>query len=235
MSVSAPMVRQVESAARPHVVTDRAEVAKPLDAESREWLRGLRAEGAARDAAVARLHALLLRAARFETGRRRASHPHLRGDLDDIAQEAADDALIAVLARLDDFRGLSRFTTWAYKFALYQASVKVRRRAWQGREIPVEDEAWGVLASGALEPDEEAEQSELLDAIRDGIADALTPHQRRVLVALAIDEVPIDVLAERLKTTRGALYKTLHDARRKLRRHLAESGHSLGGPSEELS
>ena len=81
-----------------------------------------------RDEAVARLHELLLRAARFETGRRKASHPHLRGDIDEIAQEAADDALLSVLARLDDFRGLSRFTTWAYKLALYQASVKVRRR-----------------------------------------------------------------------------------------------------------
>jgi RNA polymerase sigma-70 factor (ECF subfamily) len=206
-----------------------------LDAESRAWLRDLRSDGAARDDAVARLHALLLRAARFETGRRRASHPHLRGDLDDIAQEAADDALLAVLARLDDFRGLSRFTTWAYKFALYQTSVKVRRRAWQGREVPVEDEAWGVLASAAAEPGEAAEQSDLLRAIRTGIAEALTPRQRSVLVALALNEVPIDVLAERERTTRGALYKTLHDARRKLRRYLEESGHALGGHTEEMS
>jgi RNA polymerase sigma-70 factor (ECF subfamily) len=206
-----------------------------LDAESRVWLRDLRADGAARDDAVARLHALLLRAARFETGRRRASHPHLRGDLDDIAQEAAADALLAVLARLDDFRGLSRFTTWAYKFALYQASVKVRRRAWQGREVPVDDEAWGVLSSAAAEPGEAAEQSDLLRAIRAGIAEALTPRQRSVLIALALNEVPIDVLAERERTTRGALYKTLHDARRKLRRYLEESGHALGGYTEEMS
>jgi len=211
------------------------DVAPELDADSREWLRGLRAEGPLRDATIARLHALLLRAARFETGRRKTTHPHLRGDLDDIAQEAADDALLAVMARLDDFRGLSRFTTWAYKFAVYQASVKVRRRAWQGREIPVEEDAWAVVSAGSPGPAEAAEQTELLHAIHTGIEEALTPHQRSVLVALALNEVPIDVLAERLQTTRGALYKTLHDARRKLRRYLAESGHAHGELVEEVS
>ncbi|HET9287865.1 MAG TPA: sigma-70 family RNA polymerase sigma factor [Gaiella sp.] len=216
-------------------VTHAPEPTRALDADSRRWLEELRGEGVVRDEAVARLHELLLRAARFETGRRKASHPHLRGDIDEIAQEAADDALLSVLSRLDDFRGLSRFTTWAYKFALYQASVKVRRRAWQGREIPVEDEAWSVLSSAGLEPDQEAEQSELLAAIQTGIAQALTPHQRRVLVALALNGVPIDVLAERLQTTRGALYKSLHDARRKLRAYLADAGHAVGEPLEEVS
>ena len=236
MSAVATIVQRMEPAASLAASAVDGEGVEPtLDAESRAWLRDLRAEGPALDDAVARLHALLLRAARFETARRRASHPHLRDDLDDIAQEAADDALLAVLSRLDDFRGLSRFTTWAYKFALYQASVKVRRRAWQGREVPVEDETWGLLASAAAEPGEAAEQGELLRAIRDGIAEALTPRQRSVLVALALNEVPIDVLAERERTTRGALYKTLHDARRKLRRYLEESGHALGGHTEEMS
>ena len=234
MSATAPIVSRMESAARPPVAIDEERRA-PLDDGSAAWLRDLRGDGPVRDRAVERLHALLLRAARFETGRRRTSHPHLRGDLDDIAQEAADDALLAVLSRLDDYRGLSRFTTWAYKFALYQASVKVRRRSWQGREIPVEDEAWNVLASAEALPEDEAEQSELLGAIRDGIAAALTPHQRTVLVALALNDVPIDVLAERLQTTRGALYKTLHDARRSLRRHLAAAGHAVGEQRKEVS
>jgi RNA polymerase sigma-70 factor (ECF subfamily) len=189
----------------------------------RDWLRSLRASGAERDDAVARLHELLLRAARFEVARRRPTMPHLRGnELDDIALEAADDALMSVLARLDDFRGESRFTTWVYKFALLEAAVKLRRRAWQGREVPLEPETWSLFGSDALEPDEQAEQSELLRAVQTGIEEALTPHQRRVLVALALNGVPIDVLAERLSTTRGALYKTLHDARRKLREHLGE-------------
>jgi RNA polymerase sigma-70 factor (ECF subfamily) len=202
-----------------------AALAPTLDDESRTWLRELRAGGPTEDGAVARLHALLLRAARFEVARRRPSLPHVRGDeLEDIATEAADDALMSVLRRLDDFRGASRFTTWVYKFALLEAAVKLRKRAWQGREVPLEPETWGLFSSAGLEPDAEAEQTELLSTLQSAINDVLTLHQRRVLIACAVNGVPIDVLAERLETTRGALYKTLHDARRKLRDHLNERG-----------
>ncbi len=219
-------VRQVESTtSRPAASTEAAPV---LDPESREWLRSLRGDGRKHDEAVARLHDLLLRAARFECARRRPTLPHLRGnDLDDIANQAADDALVSILARLDKFRGASRFTTWAYKFALLEAAVKLRRRAWQGREVPLEPETWSLFSSADIEPDESAEQSELLDTLQQAITEVLTPHQRRVLVALALNGVPIDVLAERLNTNRGALYKTLHDARRKLRGHLDTLGLSL--------
>jgi RNA polymerase sigma-70 factor, ECF subfamily len=196
--------------------------APALDAASREWLRALRADGATRDEAVARLHALLLRAARFEAARRRGRLPHLPDELEEIAHEAAGDALISVLARLDDFRGESRFTTWVYKFALLETAVKLRKRAWQGRELPLEPEAWNVFESVGLAPPEQVDQSELLSTLQAAIGEVLTPHQRRVLVAVTLNGVPIDVLAERLDTTRGALYKTLHDARQKLRTHLAE-------------
>ena len=200
-----------------------------LDEDSRVWLRDLRsADGATRDEAIARLHALLLRAARFECARRRPTLPHLRGnDLDDLANQAADDALVSVFARLDDFRGASRFTTWVYKFALLEAAVKLRKRSWQGREVPLEPETWSLFTSAGIEPEAEVEQSELLATIQQAIAEILTPHQRRVLVALALNGIPIDVLAERLGTNRGALYKTLHDARRKLRKHLQEQGLSV--------
>jgi RNA polymerase sigma-70 factor, ECF subfamily len=205
-----------------------------LDDESRAWLRNLRAEGPTKDEAVASLHALLLRAARFECARRRPALPHLRGnDLDDIANQAADDALVSVLARLDDFRGASRFTTWVYKFALLEAAVKLRKRSWQGREVPLEPETWSLFSSAGIEPSEEAEQSELLATLQRAIAEVLTPHQRRVLIALALNGIPIDVLAERLSTNRGALYKTLHDARRKLRKHLDEQGLSFDALLEE--
>jgi RNA polymerase sigma-70 factor (ECF subfamily) len=183
----------------------------------------LRAEGRPQQLALERLHALLLRAARFEIARRRPSLPHLRGDeLDDIALEAANDAALSVLRRLDEFRGESRFTTWAYKFALLEAAVKLRKRAWQGREVPLEPERWTVLASAGATPAASAEQRELLARLQHAIQELLTPHQRQILVAVALNGVPIDVLAERLNTTRGALYKTLHDARRKLREHLEE-------------
>ena len=200
-------------------------VGTPVDGDSRVWLERLRSTGAERDEAIGELHGLLLRAASFEVGRRRAGLPHLRGgDLEDLAQQSADDALMALVDKLDEFRGESRFTTWAYKFALYEAAAKVRRRAWQGREIPLTADAWPLMADTRAGPHEDAETGELLAALRDEIERALSPHQREVLVALALNEIPIDVLAERLNTTRGALYKTLHDARRKLRGALAARG-----------
>jgi RNA polymerase sigma-70 factor (ECF subfamily) len=194
-------------------------------AQSEAWLSALRSDGAERERAVAKLHELLLRASRFELGRRRAALSHVRGEeLEDIAMQAADDALMAVLSKLDEFRGASRFTTWAYKFALLEAGVKLRRRAWQGREVVLEPEGWAGFADRGSTAHEELERSELLGALHDAIGEVLTPRQRQVFVALAVNEVPIDVLAERLETTRGALYKTLHDARAKLRRELAAAG-----------
>jgi RNA polymerase sigma-70 factor (ECF subfamily) len=190
----------------------------PLDAESQAWLDALRSEGHVREEAVVRLHALLLRAARFEVARRRAASGG--NDLDDIALQSADDALVAVLAKLDDFRGRSRFTTWAYKFALLEAAVKMRRRPWHGRELPLEPERWPYVADATASPEADAEQSELLQAVRRAIDEELTPHQREVLVAVALNGVPIDVVAERRGSSRGAVYKTIHDARRKLRRRL---------------
>jgi len=204
-----------------------------LDDSSRAWIEELSSEGPDRDAALARLHAVLMRAARFEVRRRAGAVGHLRGgDLEDVALQSADDALVAVLAKLDRFRGQSRFTTWAYKFALLEAAVKIRRLAWQGREIPQEPEQWPRFASAAASPQEATERGELLEAISRAIDAELTPHQRQVFVALALNEVPIDVMAERLGTTRGALYKTLHDARRKLRLAVEEQGHAVGPASE---
>jgi RNA polymerase sigma-70 factor, ECF subfamily len=190
-----------------------------------EWHLDLHAQGARRDEAVAHLHGLLLRAARFEVFRRRGSVPQLSAvELDELAEEAADDAAISVLRRLDDFRGESNFRTWAYKFALLEASVKVRRRAWRDREVTLEPEHWESLAHAGPGPEDDAENAALLAAVRDGIRTALTPRQRQVLVAAVLEGVPIDVLADRLGSNRNALYKVLHDARRRLREHVAAAG-----------
>ncbi|HEY0318877.1 MAG TPA: sigma-70 family RNA polymerase sigma factor [Solirubrobacterales bacterium] len=197
----------------------------PGGAISRRLHERLGGDGHEREAAVLELHTLLLKAARFELNRRRDSLPHLGGDdCEDLAQQSADDALLAVLRKLGEFRGESRFTTWAYKFALLEAGVKVRRRAWQGREVPLEDEAWATLADAGAAVPRQAEDRELIGALRAEIERSLTTRQREVLVAVALNDVPIDVLAERLGSNRGALYKTLHDARKKLRRSLAERG-----------
>ena len=200
------------------------------------WLTVLRADGPEREQAIARLHELILRATRFELARRRAALSHVRGEeLEDLALQAANDALVAVLAKLDDFRGASRFTTWVYKFALLEAGVKLRRRAWQEREVVLDDAAWQVFADRGSAVGARLERAEVLERLKAEIETALTPHQRRVFVALALNEVPIDVLAERLGATRGALYKTLHDARKKLRRGLAEQGLAEADDEEEWS
>ena len=204
------------------------------DLESVDWLRALSGTGPERDGAVARLHALLLRAARGEVARRRAVPDIGERERDDLAMQAADDALVAVLRKLHTFRGDSRFTTWAYKFALLEAAVRLRRRPWIGRELPLEDVGLAELHDDrAASPAGQAEASELIHAVRDAIAEELTPHQRAVLVALTLNDVPIDVLAERRGTTRGALYKTLHDGRRKLRARLAQDGLDAGLGSPE--
>ncbi|MGB0091215.1 MAG: hypothetical protein WBP81_01550 [Solirubrobacteraceae bacterium] len=120
-------------------------------------------------------------------------------------------------ARLDDYRFESRLTTCAYKFAILHAAVRARRRAWQNRELPVDPHAWSPLSTDMVDPLADLETKARLRAVTAAIQTELSPHQREVLTSLVLADVPIDVLAERMSTTRGALYKTLHDARRKLR------------------
>lgn len=201
--------------------------AAALDRESLEWIRSLRAEGPGRAEALERLHDLLLRAARREAQRRRHLGPIDGVELDDICRQAADDALMAVTGKLDSFRGASRFTTWAYKFAVLEVSVKLRRHAWRGRTIPTADDdaAWDRLGEGPEEAHSRLEIVDLLRALREAVAEELTSRQREVFVAAVLNDVPIDVLAERLQSTRGAIYKILHDARRKLRRRLERNGY----------
>ena len=195
--------------------------ASTLDPESRKWIEALSRPPGSRDPAVARLHAYLLRVCRFELHRRwSARNSSQRAELDDLAVQAADDALMAILRKLDSYRGDSRFTTWAAKFAILEASAKSRRRAWQRTEVTLDPEAWQRFPSAGGE--EAVEHEVLLRDIGEGIRTQLTPHQREILVAVTLDGVPIDVLAERLHSNRGAIYKTLHDARRKLRACLSE-------------
>jgi RNA polymerase sigma-70 factor, ECF subfamily len=189
----------------------------------------LRPEHPRHEQAVAKLHDALLRAARHELRRRRGLLPSLSGpEFDDIAQQCADDAVVNILARVGNFRGLSRFTTWAYKFVIFAVSAKVARHAWQRHPPGAEDVGEQQLPDTlAPKPGERAERREQLAALATAIADDLTPRQREVFVAVALNEVPIDVLAMQLNTNRNALYKNLFDARRRLRAGLAAAGHPL--------
>ena len=201
---------------------------------SDQWWWDLTDDGAAGQRALARLHDLLLRATRRQVWRLRDSLPGAGpGEIDDLAQQAADDALVAVLQRLQTFEGRSRFTTWAYKFGVLHAGVAVRRQAWRGREVPLPDTL--PLVDTSPSPAAVSEGAQLARAVEDAIANQLTPHQRRVVLALVVEDVPIDVLADRLGSSRNALYKALHDARQRLRQALTDSGHLEPRPTRSTS
>jgi RNA polymerase sigma-70 factor (ECF subfamily) len=196
------------------------------DLDSIRWLHELRAGGAVHEAAVARLHDLLLRVARGEAARRRNTLPD-RGleELDDLCAQAAADASMAVLAKLGDYRGEARFTTWACKFVIYEISTRLRRHAWRHRRVDTDEAVWERLPDHRPSALDSIQDQEVLAALERAIGQDLTGRQRMVFRAAVLDEVPIDVLAERLGSSRGAVYKTLHDARRKLRQALAAQGH----------
>lgn len=197
-----------------------------LDRESAEWLRDLRGDGASREHTIARLHALLLRVTRGEASRRRATLPgRAMEDVDDLCVQAASDALLAVLAKLDTYRGAARFTTWACKFAILETSTRLRRHAWRQRKVALDDTIWERLPDAAPPALQRVEDDQLIAALHRAVADHLTERQRLIFRSVTMDDVPIDVLAERLGTSRGAVYKTLHDARAKLRRALIAAGH----------
>ena len=198
-----------------------------LDPESRAWIEGLRADGVVHARTLERLHDLLLRAA-YTEARRRNVDPTIGGaELDDLCSQAANDAVIAITAKLDGYRGASRFTTWAYAFAVYEISVKLRRHAWRRGRIPTADDdaTWDRVAEAASRSETRMQSMELLRALRRAVAEELTPRQREVFVAVALNDVQIDVVAGQLQSTRGAVYKVLHDARAKLRRRLEREGH----------
>ncbi len=196
----------------------------PDATESDVWWHDLAVPGPPGHAAQRRLHDLLLRATRHQVRRLRHQLPGAgAGDLEDLANQAADDALIAVLAKLDTFEGRSRFSTWVYKFGVLHAGVAVRRQAWRHREVSLPETL--RLTDPGSSPANLAEAGELRRAVERAIVADLTPHQRRVALALIVEQVPIDVLADRLGTNRNALYKTLHDARHRLRTSLVRGGH----------
>lgn len=199
----------------------------PLDSQGGphagdDWVTRLSTSGTARDGAVADLHGLMLRAARHRISRMTEAAGLGSVRREEIAQAAADDATMSVLGRLHTFEGRSRFTTWAYKFAILQAGVELRRALWKDRDIPLA-EIGEPLESPSSSPEALVEAADLATAVRSALA-TLTPHQRQVATALLVDDVPIDVLAERLGTNRNALYKTLHDARQRLRTQLESTG-----------
>ncbi len=196
-----------------------------------EWLRALGSQGAEQGAAIAELRALLLRAAKYSFKRSHYELYHLdRAEILQLAEDSAQDALLAVLKHLDEFRGESKFTTWAYKFAINFSLSRARKETWKRvsldelledtglPEPPFADEA------GALDPVRAAWQAEVWAIVREVMDNELSERQRQVLRLIVFDDVPMDEVAGHFKTNRNAIYKLLHDARRKLKARLEARG-----------
>src|SRR5690348_2560499 len=197
-----------------------------LDPESAEWLRVLGEAGPQREAALAQLYELLVRIARGEVARR---GPRLRitgPELDDLAYQAAADALMAVTGKLGQFRGESRFTTWVYKFVIFEVSAKIGRHFWRHPAVQLDAEDWERLpARFGVDPAHQAEWGDLFAALRRAVDSELTPRQREVFVAIVLNDVPLDTLVIHLDSSRNAIYQVLFEARRKLRAALAADGY----------
>jgi RNA polymerase sigma-70 factor (ECF subfamily) len=201
-----------------------------LDPESAAWVAGLGSHVADRNSAVSRLHALLLRAARAELARR-ATQAGIGGpEVEDLAHQAADDAVVAILRRLPEFRGESRFTTWAYKFAILEVSSKLGRHFWTTHtDVALDVEQWERLpARVGMTPESAVEAADLVGAVRNAVETTLTARQRDIFVALVVDGIPLDALVLKLAADRNTIYKVMFDARRKIRAVLVTNGYLDG-------
>jgi RNA polymerase sigma-70 factor (ECF subfamily) len=197
-----------------------------LDEESAAWLRRLGAAGGERQAAELELHARLVRIALAEVRRRSASTPVTGPELEDVAHQAAADAMLAILAKLGDFRGESRFTTWAYRFVILEVSSKLGRHYWRNPPVALDAGQWERFPDRlGIDPALYAESAGILAEVRRAVDEELTSHQRRVFVAIAVDGIPLDALAAELGLRRNAIYKVIFDARRKIRRALVANGY----------
>ena len=186
-----------------------------------------------RQQAERELHARLVRIALAEVNRRSASTPVTGPELTDVAHQAADDAMLAILAKLADFRGESRFITWAYRFVILEVSSKLGRHYWRNPPVALDAGQWERFPDRlGIDPERHAESAGILAEVRRVIDEELTAHQRRVFVAIVVDGIPLDALAARLSLQRNAIYKVIFDARRKIRRALVANGYLEDGGLE---
>ena len=201
-----------------------------------EWLHDLNSNGELQEAAIADLRELLLRGALYFFSRNLGDFGGLnRDEILQRAEDCAQDALIALMNHLQDFRGDSKFTTWAYKFAINIALMAARRERWKGvslDELSFSNEGSFfklVLQdqSDGSEPDQSALQNEVRETIQDVIEHDLTDKQRRVLLMMVFNDVPMDEVVRHLDANRNAVYKMLHDARRKLKSRLQARGFEI--------
>ena len=201
-----------------------------------EWILALDGTGDEQAAALTELRTYLLRAALFTLQRALHYVGHLESSaLGQIAEDCAQEALTTIVQHLPEFRGESKFTTWAYAFAVNIALTAARRERWAPAAVDRIFEGGEALSSlardedGSPDPERRALQVEMKAAIRDGIEQHLTFKQQQVLRALVFEEVPLDEIVRRWDSNRNAVYKLVHDARRKLKTHLESRGFDVKG------
>ncbi|WBQ08395.1 RNA polymerase sigma factor [Kribbella sp. CA-293567] len=211
---------------RPSGGVTRGKVDEQVAEDNAMWVRGLTAGGAEYEETVARLYRVLVKIA-YSDAKRKGSRLHLSGpELDDIAHQAAADATVTICRKVTTFRGDCRFTTWAYRFVTFDVSSKVNRHFWQRGAVSIDENDWALLASDLAEaPEARAESRDLIEAVKRVIRDDLTDRQQRTFDAVAVRGLPIREVAEDLGSNPNAVYKTMFDARRKLRQALIEAGY----------
>jgi RNA polymerase sigma-70 factor, ECF subfamily len=204
---------------------------------NQEWLHDLNATGVSQEAAIADLRNILLRTALYFFSRNLSDFAGLsRDEILQRAEDCAQDALIAVMQHLSDFRGDSKFSTWAYKFAINNALMAARRERWKGvslDQLSVYSEStlseWVMQdKSEGVAPEQSAMQDEIREIIQDVIEGDLTDKQRQVLLLMVFNEVPMDEVVRHMGANRNAVYKMLHDARRKIKTSLQMRGFEIG-------
>jgi RNA polymerase sigma factor (sigma-70 family) len=219
---------EAEDVVHDHVADDPP-VDEQVTAENRSWVRRLTADGAEFDEAVTALYRLLVKIG-YSEAKRKGARLHLAGpELDDVAHQAAADATLTICRKVETFRGDCRFTTWAYRFVVFDVSSKVSRHVWQRPTISIDDNEWTGLAANLGEaPETQAENRDLVEAIQRAFREDLSERQQRAFEAVVVRGVPVREVAEELTSNPNAIYKTLSDARRKLRRSLASAGYLAG-------
>ena len=154
------------------------------------------------------------------------SAPDRRSGTRDLADQAASDALLAIITKLGQFRGESRFTTWAYKFVILEVSAKLGRHFWRRPTVVFDSDDWDRRPDRfSMQPDEYAHHRDLIAAVRRAVEAELTERQREVFIAIVVKAVPLDALVAQLGSNRTAIYKVMFDARRKLRAALVANGY----------
>ncbi|GAA3770540.1 RNA polymerase sigma factor [Streptomyces chiangmaiensis] len=197
-----------------------------MDPESAAWVDALEdGSGPQYEQACARLHALLVRIAMDDVFRRGPRYRITGPELNDLAHQAAADALMRITHKIHDFRGDARFTTWAFRFVVLEVSSKLGRHFWRASTARFDLDEWAQMPDhSGIDPVNHWQAQELVEAVQDAVETALSARQRQVFTALVVRGVPLETLADELETNRNALYKTMFDARKKLRARLVANG-----------